>query len=109
MEYQSDCPRRCWNVGFSLAHRRNRGHPTSKVRVPSFHDNFQGLTRDSDTCAKNPGLITTQATKDACSGAFLMLHITPEADFYGENTWGWTSDHELDLNDHAQINIYTGR
>ena len=38
-----------------------------------------------------------------------MLHVTAQADFYGENIWGWTSDHELDLKDHGQINIYTGR
>ena len=74
-----------------------------------FLHGLQGLTHDSDTCAKNPGLITTQATKDRCSGCFLMLHVTEQADFYGENTWGWTSDHELDLDDHEQINIYTGR
>jgi len=26
-----------------------------------------------------------------------------------ENNWGWVSDHELDLKDHGQINIYNGR
>jgi glucan 1,3-beta-glucosidase len=44
-----------------------------------------------------------------CSGAFLMLHVTEQADFYGENLWGWTADHELDRTDHQQVNIYTGR
>lgn len=26
-----------------------------------------------------------------------------------ENNWGWVADHELDLEDHNQINIYNGR
>jgi hypothetical protein len=37
------------------------------------------------------------------------MHITKSASAYLENTWFWVSDHELDLADHSQINIYNGR
>lgn len=39
----------------------------------------------------------------------MLIHITSTASVYLENTWGWVSDHELDLQDHNQINIYNGR
>ncbi len=84
-------------------------HPTPKVQVSSVTTGFSDLTPVSDLCAKNPGVTTTQATLDACSGAFLLLHVTEQADFYGENIWGWTADHEMDRLDHEQVNIYTGR
>lgn len=44
----------------------------------------------------------------ACSGAFLKLHIKGSG--YFENMWLWTADHVLDDDPNAtQINIYTGR
>jgi hypothetical protein len=51
----------------------------------------------------------TAAANPACEGAFLLLHITKQATMYGENLWAWVSDHELDLADHNQINIFNGR
>jgi glucan 1,3-beta-glucosidase len=38
-----------------------------------------------------------------------LIHIKAGASAYLENTWFWVSDHELDLADHSQINIYNGR
>jgi glucan 1,3-beta-glucosidase len=35
--------------------------------------------------------------------------VTSQASIYLENNWFWVSDHELDLKDHNQINIYNGR
>lgn len=66
-----------------------------------------GTNLQSNTCAKNPSV---QAPANAaCEGAFLLLHITRQATTYLENTWFWVADHELDLADHGQINIYNGR
>lgn len=66
-----------------------------------------GTELQSDKCAKNEN-VTTTATPE-CMGAFMMLHITQTASTYIENCWFWVADHELDLTDHKQINIFNGR
>ncbi|KAI9726453.1 MAG: hypothetical protein M1828_001275 [Chrysothrix sp. TS-e1954] len=66
-----------------------------------------GTDLQSNTCAKNPNV--TAAANPKCEGAFMLMHITKTASVYMENTWGWVSDHELDLADHGQINIFNGR
>jgi hypothetical protein len=66
-----------------------------------------GTGLQSDTCAKNP-TVTAAANTD-CEGAFLLLHVTSQATIYLENNWFWVADHELDLADHNQINIFNGR
>lgn len=66
-----------------------------------------GTGLQSDTCPKTPAKSTTP--KAECIAAFLLLHITEKASAYIENSWMWTADHELDLSDHSQINVYTGR
>ena len=66
-----------------------------------------GTELQSDHCAKNPNVTTTADPK--CEGAFLLLHVTQKATIYLENNWFWVADHELDLANHDQINIYNGR
>lgn len=66
-----------------------------------------GTKLQSDSCAKTPSVTT--AADENCEGAFLMLHVTAKASIYVENCWFWVADHELDLADHGQINIYNGR
>ncbi|KAF4230317.1 hypothetical protein CNMCM6805_000807 [Aspergillus fumigatiaffinis] len=66
-----------------------------------------GTELQSDKCSKTPKMTTTPNPE--CIGAFLLLHITEQASAYIENAWFWTADHELDLADHNQINIYNGR
>jgi glucan 1,3-beta-glucosidase len=66
-----------------------------------------GTELQSDTCAKTPNSTTTPNTQ--CIGAFMLLHLTEQSTAYLENVWSWTADHELDLDDHNQINIYNGR
>ncbi|CBF88800.1 exo-beta-1,3-glucanase Exg0 [Aspergillus nidulans FGSC A4] len=66
-----------------------------------------GTELQSDTCAKTPNSTTTPNTQ--CIGAFMLLHLTEKSTAYLENVWSWTADHELDLDDHNQINIYNGR
>ncbi|KKZ60312.1 glucan 1,3-beta-glucosidase [[Emmonsia] crescens] len=66
-----------------------------------------GTELQSDRCAKTPNSTTTPDPN--CVGAFMLLHVTKQASGYFENTWLWVSDHELDLPDHGQINIYNGR
>jgi len=66
-----------------------------------------GTGLQSDKCAKNPTV--TAAANPSCEGAFLLLHVTSQATLYSENQWGWVADHELDLSDHNQINIFNGR
>ena len=66
-----------------------------------------GTGLQSNTCVKNPNV--QAPANPACEGAFLLLHVTTRATIYVENAWFWTADHELDLGDHSQINIFNGR
>ncbi|KAI1143934.1 glycoside hydrolase family 55 protein [Hypoxylon sp. FL0543] len=66
-----------------------------------------GTELQSDKCSKNEN-VTTTATPE-CMGVFMMLHLTRTASAYVENCWFWVADHELDLEDHNQINIFSGR
>lgn len=66
-----------------------------------------GTQLQSDKCAKNPN--SAHAANPACEGAFMLLHVTKQASIYLENNWFWVADHELDLSDHGQIDIYNGR
>ncbi|KAL9116255.1 MAG: hypothetical protein Q9227_000626 [Pyrenula ochraceoflavens] len=66
-----------------------------------------GTGLQSDHCSKNENVTTSFDPK--CAGAFLLLHITESASAYLENTWFWVADHELDMDDHNQINIFNGR
>lgn len=90
-----------WNTGASSA--GSNGLWDVHFRVGGS----AGTQLQSDTCAKNPN--TTADANMACAGAFMHLHITEQASVYLENVWSWTSDHELDLSDHNQINIFNGR
>lgn len=66
-----------------------------------------GTELQSDTCTKDPNV--THASNPKCEGAFMLLHVTKQASIYLENSWLWVADHELDLADHNQIDIYNGR
>lgn len=66
-----------------------------------------GTELQSNTCAKDPS--STASPKAQCIGAFMLLHVTKGASAYIENSWLWVADHELDLPDHNQIDIYNGR
>ncbi|KAG5995298.1 hypothetical protein E4U54_002886 [Claviceps lovelessii] len=66
-----------------------------------------GTQLQSDKCSKTPSARTSPNPQ--CIGAFLLMHVTKSASAYFENTWFWVADHELDLADHNQINIYNGR
>ncbi|KAL9011244.1 MAG: hypothetical protein Q9173_003896 [Seirophora scorigena] len=92
-----------WNV---------RDPPSQQGASGSWDVHFRiggtaGTSLQSDTCAKNPD--ATHSADPKCAGAFLLLHVTKEASIYVENNWFWVADHELDLADHEQIDMYNGR
>lgn len=66
-----------------------------------------GTLLQSDKCSKVPG--TLHGASPSCVGAFMLMHITSTGSLIMANNWGWVSDHELDLTDHNQIDIYNGR
>lgn len=66
-----------------------------------------GTDLQSDLCSKNENQTTHADPK--CMGVFMMLHLTQTASAYIENCWFWVADHELDRDDHNQINIFNGR
>ncbi|KAI9846892.1 MAG: hypothetical protein M1837_003504 [Sclerophora amabilis] len=66
-----------------------------------------GTELQSDKCSKNPSV--TSAVDPSCKAAFLLLHVTEQATIYLENTWFWVADHELDLDNFNQIDIFNGR
>ncbi|MCJ1285822.1 hypothetical protein MMC26_005163 [Xylographa opegraphella] len=90
-----------WNVGASS--QGSSGMWDVHMRIGGS----AGTDLQSNTCAKNPNV--TAPANTACEGAFLLLHVTPKASIYMENNWLWVADHELDLGDHDQINIFNGR
>ena len=65
-----------------------------------------------DKCRKSPGTTITQNSQKVqdCMGAFLLLHVTPQANIYMENVWGWVADHQLDEKpDRDQLYVFNGR
>lgn len=66
-----------------------------------------GTLLQSDTCTKDPD--HEHGANPNCWGAHMLLHLTNTASLIMSNNWGWVSDHELDLTDHNQIDIYNGR
>jgi glucan 1,3-beta-glucosidase len=68
---------------------------------------YEGTKLQSSNCMKNPN--ATHAPNPECIGSFMQLHITKNSNGLFENVWLWTADHELDQEDHAQIDIYNGR
>ncbi|EWC45316.1 hypothetical protein DRE_00715 [Drechslerella stenobrocha 248] len=68
-----------------------------------------GTQLQSNTCLKTPGGDNHAKIDDDCVSAFMLLHIGKTASLLMENMWLWTSDHDLDADDHGQISIYTGR
>ncbi|KAI1759328.1 glycoside hydrolase family 55 protein [Hypoxylon sp. FL1150] len=66
-----------------------------------------GTELQSDKCANYNKTVTSP--NEECLGTFLMLHLTQTASAYVENCWFWVADHELDMEDHDQLNIYNGR
>ncbi|KAI0196341.1 pectate lyase superfamily protein-domain-containing protein [Astrocystis sublimbata] len=45
----------------------------------------------------------------ACAGASMLMHVLPTASGYFENTWFWVADHDLDIPDQSQINVFSAR
>jgi glucan 1,3-beta-glucosidase len=67
-----------------------------------------GTLLQSDYCTKKPGF--SHGANRTCWAAHTLLHITHSAkNLIMANNWGWVADHELDLPDHNQIDIYNGR
>ncbi|EAQ91543.1 hypothetical protein CHGG_03478 [Chaetomium globosum CBS 148.51] len=50
---------------------------------------YRGTNLELEQCAKNPNV--TNPINPDCFGAFMMLHVTPGAGIYLENTWYWHS------------------
>ncbi|EJF66026.1 exo-beta-1,3-glucanase [Dichomitus squalens] len=46
---------------------------------------------------------------DACSAAYLALHLTEGSTAYLEGTWVWLADHDLDSGGSKQITAFSGR
>ena len=67
-----------------------------------------GTQLQQDTCIKTPAtpIASGNPVLTSCIGAYLLLHVTPQADGYFENTWGWVADHELDMGTRDQIYIF---
>ncbi|KAL8639668.1 MAG: hypothetical protein Q9228_003325 [Teloschistes exilis] len=92
-----------WNVADPQGQQGSSGMWDVHFRIGGS----AGTQLQSDKCAKNPS--TQHGANPACFGAFMLLHVTKQASIYVENNWFWVADHELDLADHQQIDIYNGR
>jgi glucan 1,3-beta-glucosidase len=84
--------------------------PAGKAGLWDVHfrvGGFAGTNLQSSNCKKNP--TAKHDPNPECIGSFMQLHITKNSNGYFENVWLWTADHELDQEDHSQIDIYNGR
>ncbi|PHH65715.1 hypothetical protein CDD82_1637 [Ophiocordyceps australis] len=70
---------------------------------------FTGTRLQSDRCLLKPDADPAAAPDPACLGAFMLLHVTPQATIYMENTWLWVADHELDIAGQDKLTIFNGR
>ena len=66
-----------------------------------------GTMLQSNNCRKTPS--RAHGADPKCYCAFLLLHLTTTSSLIMSNNWGWVADHEMDLEDHEQIDIYNGR
>ncbi len=66
-----------------------------------------GTLLQSDLCTKKPNV--AHDANATCWAAHTLLHLTHTASLMMSNNWGWVADHELDLFDHNQIDLYNGR
>ncbi|KAB8225907.1 pectin lyase-like protein [Aspergillus novoparasiticus] len=62
-----------------------------------------GSDLQATNCPKSSGVNTD------CKAASLLLHITSDASVYLENVWAWVADHDLDVFEQTQIDVYSGR
>ena len=103
--FETKCPA----AGAILMEWNVRGQP-GRVGMWDVHFRIGGTAGtdlQSNKCKKNPS--ATHGANKECIGAFMLLHVTEKASIYVENNWFWVADHELDLADHSQIEIYNGR
>lgn len=95
-----------WNV--AAASQGSSGMWDTHFRIGAT----AGTDLQQDRCLKQPNTPVTSSSASSveeCTAAFLLLHITPQANGYFENVWGWVSDHELDMGTRDQVTIYNGR
>ena len=92
-----------WNVADPAGQQGSSGMWDVHFRIGGT----TGTELQSDTCLRPDSGVTTADEK--CAGAFLLLHVTSQASIYVENCWFWVADHDLDLKDYKQVNIYNGR
>ncbi|KAL2004769.1 hypothetical protein VTN00DRAFT_3297 [Thermoascus crustaceus] len=62
-----------------------------------------GSDLQSSNCPKQGGINMN------CIAASMLLHLTRTSSAYMENVWLWVADHDLDADDEAQIDIFSGR
>ncbi|KAI1626471.1 glucan 1,3-beta-glucosidase [Exophiala viscosa] len=66
-----------------------------------------GTDLQMDRCIKSTATVASGSPYlTNCVGAFLLLHVTPQANGYFENIWGWVADHELDMGTRDQVTIF---
>ncbi|KAK6330900.1 hypothetical protein TWF718_003098 [Orbilia javanica] len=51
----------------------------------------------------------TGSIKMDCRAASMLLHMTKQSSAYLENVWAWVADHDVDIFDQTQIDIYVAR
>ncbi|QRV88543.1 exo-beta-1,3-glucanase [Ceratobasidium sp. AG-Ba] len=89
-----------WNVADAAGQQGTVGMWDVHIRLGGF----AGTDLDVSSC-----LAQSAHSTDACTAAFLGLHITKSATAYMENAWIWTADHDLEDATERRLDVYTGR
>lgn len=64
----------------------------------------KGSELSLDDCPKLTGSVNPK-----CIAASMLMHITKKASGYFENNWLWVADHDMDIPEQTQIDIYVAR
>jgi glucan 1,3-beta-glucosidase len=91
-----------WNLASSPS------SPSGMWDVHTRIGGFAGSNLQVANCPTTPG--AANIVKDDCMAAFMSMHFSNSAaGVYLENTWFWTSDHDLDDPNLTQVTVYAGR
>lgn len=63
-----------------------------------------GSDLQNSNCPKLTGVVNPE-----CIAASMLLHLTKRSSAYLENVWAWVADHDLDIPEQTQIDIYVAR
>ncbi|KAK9444818.1 exo-1,3-beta-D-glucanase [Metarhizium brunneum] len=67
------------------------------------------LSRGIHQCKSTAVFLELTRIPGACLAASMLFHVTPKANGYFENVWGWVADHDLDDPKNTRVTVAVAR